>query len=58
MATSIEILESVKPPLRWFPVLRDFTREFLDSKSKDPNGPSFEDLTNGPDSVLYEAQRI
>lgn len=46
------------PPLRWVPHQRDFTQEFLESKSKDPNGPSYTDLTAGPDSVLREAQRI
>lgn len=58
MTTSIQILETIKPPLRWVPEQRDFTRSFLESKSKDPNGPSYEDLTEGPDSVLQEAQRI
>lgn len=58
MTTSIKILKTIKPPLLWVPEQRDFTREFLESKSKDPNGPSYEDLTSGPDSVLHEAQRI
>lgn len=58
MTTSIQILGSITPPLRWVPEQREFTTEFLKSKSKDPNGPDYEDLTNGPDSVLQEAQRI
>ncbi|MGM3411924.1 Z1 domain-containing protein [Ralstonia holmesii] len=58
MTASIKILKAIKPPLRWVPEQRDFTREFLESKSKDPNGPSYTDLTVGPDSVLHEAQRI
>jgi hypothetical protein len=58
MTSSVTVLKSVKPPLRWVPEQREFTREFLQSKSKDPNGPSYEDLTDGPDSVLHEAQRI
>lgn len=58
MTTSIKILKTIKPPLRWIPVPRDFTTEFLQSKSRDPNGPSFDDLTAGTDSVLQEAQRI
>lgn len=58
MKASIKILSSIRPPLRWVPEQRDFTTEFLHSKSKDPNGPSYEDLTEGPNSVLQEAQRI
>lgn len=58
MTTTITVLNTIKPPLRWVPECRGFTREFLVSKSRDPNGPSFEDLTSGPDSVLQEAQRI
>lgn len=58
MTTSIKILRTIKPPLRWVPEQGDFTTEFLQSKSKDPNGPNYEDLTMGPDSVLQEAQRI
>lgn len=58
MTTSIKILKTIRPPLRWVPECRDFTVEFLRSKSKDPNGPSYTDLTEGPDSVLQEAQRI
>ncbi len=58
MTTSITVLKHVKPPLRWVPEQRDFTRAFLESKSRDPNGPSYEDLTDGADSVLQEAQRI
>ncbi|RZT76418.1 Z1 domain-containing protein [Azospira oryzae] len=58
MATTIKILKTVKPPLRWIPEPKDFTTEFLESKSQDPNGPSIEDLRNGPNSVLQEALRI
>jgi hypothetical protein len=58
MTASIKMLEAIKPPLRWFPKQREFTTQFLHSKSKDPNGPSYEDLTEGPESVLQEAQRI
>lgn len=55
---SIEVLKAIEPPLRWVPERRDCTEEFLQSKSKDPNGPSYTDLTEGPNSVLQEAQRI
>lgn len=58
MATLIKILKTLKPPLRWVPEKKDITEDFLRSKSKDPNGPSYEDLTNGANSVLQEAQRI
>jgi Z1 domain len=58
MATLIKILKTLKPPLRWVPEKKDITEEFLQSKSKDPNGPSYEDLTDGVNSVLQEAQRI
>ncbi|MBU9579939.1 Z1 domain-containing protein [Ralstonia mannitolilytica] len=58
MTTSITILNTIKPPLRWVPEAKEFTTDFLQSKSKDSNGPSFEDLTVGPNSVLHEAQRI
>jgi hypothetical protein len=58
MTASIKLLEAIKPPLRWVPKQREFTTQFLLSKSKDPNGPSYEDLTEGPESVLQEAQRI
>ncbi len=58
MKTTITVLKTIKPPLRWVPQCREFTNGFLDSKSKDPNGPSFADLTVGPNSVLQEAQRI
>lgn len=58
MTTSITILKTVKPPLRWVPEPKDFTTEFLESKSRDPNGPSLDDLMKGPNSVLREAQRI
>jgi hypothetical protein len=55
---SVKVLKTIKPPLRWIPVQGAFTTEFLESKSSDANGPSFEDLTEGPNSVLQEAQRI
>ncbi|MBI6743518.1 Z1 domain-containing protein [Pseudomonas syringae] len=58
MTTSVKILSALSPPLRWIPELKEFTGDFLRAKSKDPNGPSFEDLTEGVDSVLQEAQRI
>lgn len=58
MTASITVLSKIKPPLRWEPVNGGFTQDFLESKSKDPNGPSFDDLTSGEDSVLHEAQRI
>ena len=58
MTASIKVLNTIKPPLRWVPEQREFTRAFLESKSADPNGPSYNDLTVGPNSVLLEAQRI
>lgn len=58
MTASIKVLKTIKPPLRWVPEQREFTRAFLESKSRDPNGPSYDDLTEGPGSVLQEAQRI
>lgn len=58
MTASIKVLKTIRPPLRWVPEQRECTRAFLESKSSDPNGPSYEDLTEGPDSVLQEAQRI
>ncbi|MHB1701038.1 MAG: Z1 domain-containing protein [Acidobacteriaceae bacterium] len=58
MTASVTVLSKIKPPLRWEPKADVFTDEFLRSKSKDPNGPSYEDLTVGDDSVLREAQRI
>ena len=56
MTASIKLLQAIKPPLRWVPKQREFTTQFLLSKSKDPNGPAYEDLTKGPESVLQEAQ--
>lgn len=58
MGTTIQILKTLKPPLRWVPEPKDFTYDFLSSKSQDPNGPSIEDLRDGPNSVLQEALRI
>ncbi|KQX90561.1 Z1 domain-containing protein [Variovorax sp. Root473] len=58
MTASIKVLNTIKPPLRWVPEQREFTHAFLESKSRDPNGPSYDDLTVGPESVLQEAQRI
>ena len=58
MKASIEILSTLTPPLRWVPELKEYTRYFLKTKSKDPNGPSYADLTEGTESVLQEAQRI
>ncbi|WP_421533529.1 Z1 domain-containing protein [Morganella morganii] len=58
MTTSIKIMNKILPPLRWEPKRGDVTEEFLQSKSKDQNGPSYSDLTNGDSSILQEAQRI
>lgn len=58
MTTSITVLQQIQPSLRWFPKSGDCTEEFLKRKSKDSNGPSYNDLTTGDDSVLVEAQRI
>ncbi len=58
MTTAIKVLKNIKPPLRWTPEQGEFTQGFLGSKSADPNGPSYDDLTVGPNSVLQEAQRI
>jgi hypothetical protein len=58
MMTSIEILQTFKPPLRWEPLPKEITEKFLMSKSLDPNGPSYQDLTEGVGSILLEAQRI
>jgi hypothetical protein len=49
---------AVHPPLKWTPVEGEFTDFFLKSKSKNADGPTFEDLTKGPNSVLGEAKRI
>ena len=58
MTASIKVLRTIKPPLRWVPEQREFTQAFLESKSRDSNGPTYDDLTVGPQSVLQEAQRI
>lgn len=58
MKTSIPLLQQITPPLRWYPTSGACTEEFLRRKSKDPNGPSYDDLTSPSDSVLVEAQRI
>lgn len=58
MTASIKVLKTIKPPLRWVPEQGEFTQGFLKSKSADSNGPSYDELTVGPDSVLQEAQRI
>ena len=58
MPTSITILSRVRPPLRWYPDLKEFTKEFLRKKSSDPNGPTYPELTTGQNCVLLEAQRI
>lgn len=58
MVTSVKLLRTIKPPLRWVPEHKDFTEDFLQSKSKDPNGPTYVELTTGPGAVLQEAQRI
>lgn len=58
MKASVTVLGTIKPPLLWEPKSLDFTQDFLQSKSGDPNGPSYEDLATGENSVLQEAQRI
>lgn len=58
MTTQIELIKKIKPKLLWQPERKDFTEQFLKNKSSDPNGPSYEDLTEGPNSVLVEAIRI
>lgn len=58
MANSVEILKTLQPPLRWVPKKKEITEDFLRSKSNDPNGPRYEDLVDGVNSVLQEAQRI
>ncbi|MFJ3450466.1 Z1 domain-containing protein [Pseudomonas sichuanensis] len=58
MNTSVKILSTITPPLRWVPEQKEFTTDFLRAKSKDPNGPRYEDLSEGANSVLQEAQRI
>lgn len=55
MATTIQILKTVKPPLLWEPKPKDFTDAFLESKAADPNGPNISELTSGPKSVLHES---
>lgn len=58
MATSVTVLEGIRPKLLWYPKAKEFTTAFLNLKSKDPNGPSYPELTEGEDSVLLIAQRI
>ncbi len=58
MSSTVSIVEEVKPPLRWNPIVGEFTEDFLTSKSSDPNGPSLSDLKDGTHSVLQEALRI
>ena len=58
MATSVTVLEGVRPKLLWYPKEKEFTTAFLTLKSQDPNGPSYPELTEGEDSVLLIAQRI
>jgi hypothetical protein len=55
MATTIQILKTVKPPLLWEPKPKDFTDAFLESKASDPNGPNINELRTGPKSVLHES---
>jgi hypothetical protein len=55
MTTTIQILKTVKPPLRWEPKPKDFTDAFLESKAADPNGPSIDELRSGAQSVLHES---
>ena len=58
MATSVTVLEGVRPKLLWYPKEREFTTAFLTNKSQDTSGPSYKELTEGEDSVLLIAQRI
>jgi hypothetical protein len=55
MATTIQVLKTVKPPLLWEPKPKDFTDAFLESKAADPNGPNIDELRSGTKSVLYES---
>lgn len=58
MATSVTVLEGVRPKLLWYPKEKEFTTNFLTLKSRDPSGPTYKELTEGEDSVLHIAQRI
>jgi hypothetical protein len=58
MATSVTVLEGVRPKLLWYPKEKEFTTNFLKLKSRDPSGPTYPELTEGEDSVLHIAQRI
>ncbi len=58
MTTSVTVLEGVRPKLLWYPKEKEFTTTFLTLKSRDPNGPTYQELTEGEDSVLHIAQRI
>jgi hypothetical protein len=58
MATSVTVLEGIRPKLLWYPKEKEFTTAFLTLKSQDPSGPSYRELTEGEDSVLHIAQRI
>ncbi|WP_454722692.1 Z1 domain-containing protein [Delftia acidovorans] len=58
MTTSVTVLEGVRPKLLWYPQEKEFTTTFLTLKSRDPNGPTYQELTEGEDSVLHIAQRI
>lgn len=58
MTTSVTVLEGVRPKLLWYPMEKEFTTAFLTLKSRDPNGPTYQELTEGEDSVLHIAQRI
>jgi hypothetical protein len=58
MATSVTVLEGVRPKLLWYPKEKEFTTNFLALKSRDPSGPTYQELTEGEDSVLHIAQRI
>lgn len=51
-------LNSSAQGLLWEPQALEVTEEFLRNKTKDQNGPTYEDLTEGDDSVLSEAKRI
>lgn len=53
-----KVFKSTAHGLLWEPQVLEVTEEFLRNKTNDQNGPSYEDLTNGEDSVLSEAKRI
>lgn len=56
--TSVQIIGKITPPLLWSPVTGEATHSFLMSKSNSSSGPTYEDLTNGENSLLQEAMKI